>query len=103
LTELPAASGWTALSRRGEARRRGGESLEKAFILPSSQVLQNGTPRVARFHDFFGVVAGTSLGMMIANVPAILPGALALFGVGVRPTAPLSAPMPARRARAAQP
>lgn len=28
----------------------------------------------ARFHDFFGVVAGTTLGMMIANVPAILLG-----------------------------
>lgn len=25
----------------------------------------------ARFHDFFGVVAGTTLGMMLANVPAI--------------------------------
>jgi putative Ca2+/H+ antiporter (TMEM165/GDT1 family) len=61
----------------------------------------------ARFHDFFGVVAGTTLGMMIANVPAILLGdrfahrlptkvvhgiaavmfvvlgALAIFGVGV--------------------
>ena len=61
----------------------------------------------ARFHDFFGVVAGTTLGMMIANVPAILLGdrfahklptkavhgiaavmfvvlgALALFGVGL--------------------
>jgi len=28
----------------------------------------------ARFQDFFGVVAGTTLGMMIANVPAILLG-----------------------------
>jgi Ca2+/H+ antiporter, TMEM165/GDT1 family len=28
----------------------------------------------ARFHDFFSVVAGTTLGMMIANVPAILLG-----------------------------
>lgn len=28
----------------------------------------------AHFHDFFGVVAGTTLGMMIANVPAILLG-----------------------------
>jgi Ca2+/H+ antiporter, TMEM165/GDT1 family len=28
----------------------------------------------ARFHDFFGVVSGTTLGMMIANVPAILLG-----------------------------
>ena len=28
----------------------------------------------ARFHDLFGVVAGTTLGMMIANVPAILLG-----------------------------
>ncbi|CAH2791983.1 MAG: Putative transmembrane protein [uncultured Paraburkholderia sp.] len=28
----------------------------------------------ARFHDFFGVVAGTTLGMMVANVPAILLG-----------------------------
>ena len=28
----------------------------------------------ARFHDFFGVVAGTTLGMMIANVPAIFLG-----------------------------
>ena len=28
----------------------------------------------ARFHDFFGVVAGTTLGMMIANVPAIVLG-----------------------------
>ena len=61
----------------------------------------------ARFHDFFGVVAGTTLGMMIANVPAILLGdrfahrlptklvhgiaavlfvvlgAMALFGVGL--------------------
>lgn len=28
----------------------------------------------ARFHEFIGVVAGTTLGMMIANVPAILLG-----------------------------
>ena len=28
----------------------------------------------ARFHDFFGVVGGTTLGMMIANVPAIVLG-----------------------------
>jgi Ca2+/H+ antiporter, TMEM165/GDT1 family len=28
----------------------------------------------ARFHDYFGVVAGTTLGMMLANVPAILAG-----------------------------
>jgi putative Ca2+/H+ antiporter (TMEM165/GDT1 family) len=28
----------------------------------------------ARFHDFFGVVAGTTLGMMLANVPAIVLG-----------------------------
>ncbi|BBO59532.1 TMEM165/GDT1 family protein [Mycoavidus sp. B2-EB] len=28
----------------------------------------------ARFHDFWGVVIGTTLGMMIANVPAILLG-----------------------------
>lgn len=28
----------------------------------------------ARFHDYIGVVAGTTLGMMIANVPAILLG-----------------------------
>lgn len=28
----------------------------------------------ARFHDFIGVVAGTTLGMMLANVPAILLG-----------------------------
>lgn len=28
----------------------------------------------ARFHEFFGVVAGTTLGMMIANVPAIYLG-----------------------------
>lgn len=28
----------------------------------------------ARFHDFLGVVIGTTLGMMIANVPAILLG-----------------------------
>jgi putative Ca2+/H+ antiporter (TMEM165/GDT1 family) len=28
----------------------------------------------ARFHDFFGVVAGTTLGMMLANVPVIYLG-----------------------------
>ncbi len=28
----------------------------------------------ARYHDFFGVVAGTTLGMMLANVPAVLVG-----------------------------
>jgi len=28
----------------------------------------------ARFHEFFGVVAGTTLGMMLANVPAIYLG-----------------------------
>ncbi|VVE35017.1 membrane protein [Pandoraea terrae] len=28
----------------------------------------------ARFHDFVGVVAGTTLGMMLANVPAVLLG-----------------------------
>ena len=28
----------------------------------------------ARFHEFFGVVAGTTLGMMLANVPVIYLG-----------------------------
>ena len=28
----------------------------------------------ARFNDFFAVVAGTTLGMMIANVPAVFLG-----------------------------
>jgi putative Ca2+/H+ antiporter (TMEM165/GDT1 family) len=28
----------------------------------------------ARFHDFVGVVSGTTLGMMLANVPAIFLG-----------------------------
>lgn len=28
----------------------------------------------ARFHEFFGVVAGTTVGMMLANVPAVLLG-----------------------------
>ena len=28
----------------------------------------------ARFHDFFGVVAGTTLGMMLANIPVIYLG-----------------------------
>jgi len=28
----------------------------------------------ARFHDFFGVVGGTTLGMMLANVPVIYLG-----------------------------
>lgn len=28
----------------------------------------------ARYHDFFGVVAGTTLGMMLANVPAVIAG-----------------------------
>lgn len=28
----------------------------------------------ARFHEFFGVVAGTTLGMMLANVPAVFLG-----------------------------
>ncbi|WP_246182118.1 TMEM165/GDT1 family protein [Pandoraea capi] len=28
----------------------------------------------ARYQDFFGVVAGTTLGMMLANVPAVLVG-----------------------------
>jgi putative Ca2+/H+ antiporter (TMEM165/GDT1 family) len=28
----------------------------------------------ARFHDFFGVVAGTTVGMMLANVPVLYLG-----------------------------
>ena len=28
----------------------------------------------AQYHDFYSVVAGTTLGMMIANVPAVLLG-----------------------------
>ena len=28
----------------------------------------------ARFHDFFGVVSGTTLGMMLANIPVIYLG-----------------------------
>jgi Uncharacterized protein family UPF0016 len=77
-------------------------NVSQAFLIATGAVAL-----AARFHDFFGVVGGTTLGMMIANVPAILPGdrfarrvptqlvhgiaavmfvvlgTLALFGVGV--------------------
>jgi putative Ca2+/H+ antiporter (TMEM165/GDT1 family) len=92
--------------RSAASRRR---TLRKSFhfAFDRRSVASGAVALAARFHDFFGVVAGTTLGMMIANVPAILPGdrfarrlptqpvhgiaavmfvvlgTLALFGVGV--------------------
>jgi len=52
-----------------------GATLVAFFIAEMGDKTQIATVALAaRFHDFFGVVAGTTLGMMIANVPAILLG-----------------------------
>ncbi|PXW26667.1 TMEM165/GDT1 family protein [Paraburkholderia caballeronis] len=52
-----------------------GATVVTFFIAEMGDKTQIATVALAaRFHDFFGVVAGTTLGMMIANVPAILLG-----------------------------
>jgi putative Ca2+/H+ antiporter (TMEM165/GDT1 family) len=52
-----------------------GATLITFFLAEMGDKTQIATVALAaRFHDFFGVVAGTTLGMMIANVPAILLG-----------------------------
>jgi putative Ca2+/H+ antiporter (TMEM165/GDT1 family) len=59
------------------AKRLGefGATLITFFLAEMGDKTQIATVALAaRFHDFFGVVAGTTLGMMLANVPAILLG-----------------------------
>jgi Ca2+/H+ antiporter, TMEM165/GDT1 family len=52
-----------------------GATVVTFFIAEMGDKTQIATVALAaRFHDFFSVVAGTTLGMMIANVPAILLG-----------------------------
>ena len=52
-----------------------GTTLATFFLAEMGDKTQLATVALAaRFHDFFGVVAGTTLGMMLANVPAILLG-----------------------------
>ena len=52
-----------------------GTTLATFFLAEMGDKTQIATVALAaRFHDFFGVVAGTTLGMMLANVPAILLG-----------------------------
>jgi putative Ca2+/H+ antiporter (TMEM165/GDT1 family) len=52
-----------------------GKTVVTFFIAEMGDKTQIATIALAaRFHDFFGVVIGTTLGMMIANVPAILLG-----------------------------
>lgn len=52
-----------------------GATLVTFFLAEMGDKTQLATVALAaRFHDFFGVVLGTTLGMMIANVPAILLG-----------------------------
>jgi putative Ca2+/H+ antiporter (TMEM165/GDT1 family) len=52
-----------------------GTTLATFFLAEMGDKTQIATVALAaRFHDFLGVVAGTTLGMMLANVPAILLG-----------------------------
>jgi Ca2+/H+ antiporter, TMEM165/GDT1 family len=52
-----------------------GTTLATFFLAEMGDKTQLATIALAaRFHDFFGVVLGTTLGMMMANVPAILLG-----------------------------
>jgi putative Ca2+/H+ antiporter (TMEM165/GDT1 family) len=52
-----------------------GTTLVTFFLAEMGDKTQIATVALAaRFQDFFGVVAGTTLGMMLANVPAILLG-----------------------------
>ena len=52
-----------------------GTTLATFFLAEMGDKTQLATVALAaRFHDFFGVVAGTTLGMMLANVPAVLLG-----------------------------
>jgi putative Ca2+/H+ antiporter (TMEM165/GDT1 family) len=49
-----------------------GTTIATFFLAEMGDKTQIATVALAaRFHDFFGVVAGTTLGMMLANVPAI--------------------------------
>ncbi|MBU6492079.1 TMEM165/GDT1 family protein [Pandoraea sp.] len=52
-----------------------GTTLVTFFMAEMGDKTQIATVMLAaRFHEFFGVVAGTTLGMMLANVPAVLLG-----------------------------
>src|SRR5690349_3626842 len=52
-----------------------GATLVTFFLAEMGDKTQIATVALAaRFHEFIGVVAGTTLGMMLANVPAILLG-----------------------------
>jgi putative Ca2+/H+ antiporter (TMEM165/GDT1 family) len=51
------------------------EFFDSAFLAEVGDKTQIVTVALAaRFHEFFGVVAGTTLGMMLANVPVIILG-----------------------------
>jgi putative Ca2+/H+ antiporter (TMEM165/GDT1 family) len=52
-----------------------GATVISFFLVEMGDKTQIATVALAaRFHDYVGVVAGTTVGMMIANVPAILLG-----------------------------
>ncbi|AKJ68775.1 membrane protein [Pandoraea thiooxydans] len=65
-------------AEEGNARRKlgvFGTTLVTFFMAEMGDKTQIATVMLAaRFHEFFGVVAGTTLGMMLANVPAVLLG-----------------------------
>jgi putative Ca2+/H+ antiporter (TMEM165/GDT1 family) len=69
--KLDAAEADTNRSRLGVL----GATFVAFFIAEMGDKTQIATVALAaRFHDYIGVVAGTTAGMMIANVPAILLG-----------------------------
>ncbi|MEP7312989.1 MAG: TMEM165/GDT1 family protein [Pseudomonadota bacterium] len=62
---------------RADAGRLGifGSTVVAFFLLEMGDKTQIATVALAaRYHDLFSVVAGTTLGMMLANVPAVLIG-----------------------------
>ncbi len=77
---------WTLIPDRlddaGQAPRRFGPflaTLAAFFMVEMGDKTQLATIALgARFHDLLAVTAGTTLGMMIANVPAVLLGARAI-------------------------
>ncbi|MDT9000157.1 TMEM165/GDT1 family protein [Paucibacter sp. APW11] len=85
---------WTLVPDKIDEEKEGGKGLKLGvlgttivafFLAEMGDKTQIATVALAaRFSDFYAVVAGTTLGMMIANVPAVLVGSRAASRIPVR-------------------
>src|ERR1043165_143608 len=88
-----AMAGWTLIPHKMEEEETGGKfrlgvlgtTIVAFFLAEMGDKTQIATVALAaRFNDLWMVVAGTTLGMMIANVPAVLVGGKLAHKLSVR-------------------